>query len=85
MNRMAVQDETEVRKKVVNHLPELVAAKFEGQEVNMSEVKRATGLNYGTIDNWMKDRINRVDFPTLVVWCDYLDCTVGDILELLPE
>lgn len=64
---------------IVNRLPELLEKRFGGKP-NMLQVQHETGLAYGTINSWIKDKINRVDFPTLEVWCKYLDCQPGDLL-----
>lgn len=66
---------------VENRVPELIAKKFGGEDnVNISEVTRDTGLNYRTAFAWIKGRVTRADFPVLEVWCNYLDCSVGDLL-----
>lgn len=66
---------------VINRVPELVANKFGGEEkINLKEVERQTGLNYGVISRWIKGRVDRADFPILEAWCKYLNVGVGDIL-----
>lgn len=65
---------------ILNRVPELVAQKFEGGQINMMEVQRDTGLNYITVSKWIKGQVDRADFATLDKWCEYLDCEVGDIL-----
>ena len=67
---------------IVNHLPELVANRFGGKDkINLTEVQRQTGLNYATVSDWVKGRVERADFPILAKWCFYLGVGVGDILE----
>lgn len=66
---------------VKNKVPELVAAKFGGVEnINLSRVKEATGLNYATVSAWVNDEVKRADFPILERWCEYLGVQPGDIL-----
>jgi DNA-binding Xre family transcriptional regulator len=65
---------------VKNKVPELVAAKYGDERVNLKEVEAKTGLDYRTVSAWMKDRVTRADFPVLEKWCKYLGVTVGDIL-----
>ena len=66
---------------IVNRVPELVANKFGGADkVNLSDVQRDTGLTYSTVSRWVKDRVDRVDFPVLETWCKYLNVQPGDIL-----
>lgn len=71
---------------IINRVPELVAAKFGGMEnVNLSEVQRETGLQYQTVSRWIKNRVDRADFPMLEVWCKYLGVGVGDLLVFEPD
>jgi DNA-binding Xre family transcriptional regulator len=66
---------------ITNRVPELVAAKFGGEDkINLSEVERDTGLTYSTVSRWVKNRVDRADFPILEVWCKYLGVGVGDLL-----
>ena len=66
---------------IENRVPWLVAEKFGGvDKVNLKDVERETGLTYSTIARWMKNRVDRADFPILEVWCKYLNCGVGDLL-----
>jgi len=70
---------------VINRVPVLVAQRFGGADnVNLKEVERQTGLNYGVVSRWLKDRIERVDLPVLEAWCKYLGVGVGDILVYEP-
>lgn len=69
---------------IVNHIPDLLEAKFSG-EVNITRVQEETGLNYGTVSRWLKRRVDRADFPVLEAWCKYLNVQVGDILEYAPD
>jgi len=70
---------------IVNRVPELINLKFGGIEnVNLSEVQRETGLTYVTVSKWYKGQVDRADFPTLVRWCIYFDCEVGELLIYKP-
>jgi len=71
---------------VKNRVPELIAQKFGGGEnVNLMEVQRQTGLNYSVVSRWYRDRVDRIDLPVLEVWCQYLNVGVGDILVYQPD
>ena len=71
---------------VVNRVPELVAAKFGGADkINLQMVQKETGLNYVTVSRWVKNRVDRVEFKTLAVWCRYLNVQAGDILVYQPD
>jgi DNA-binding Xre family transcriptional regulator len=72
--------------KIANRVPELVAQKFGGKEnINLSQVSKDVGLAYPTTSSWIKDQVVRADFPILLAWCRYLDCTPGDLLVLDKE
>lgn len=71
---------------IINRVPDLVAEKFGGKNnVNMSQVQRETGLEYQTVLRWMKNRVDRADFPVLDVWCKYLGVKADSILEFDPS
>jgi putative transcriptional regulator len=72
---------------IINHVPELVKKKKfpYKRRINLRKVEHETGLEYSTCARWVKNQIERVDFPVLEVWCKYLDCGVGELLEYEPE
>lgn len=71
---------------IVNHIPDLVAQKFGGEQgINLSQIQRETGLNYRTIQSWMKRRVDRIDFPTMNTWCKYLRVQPGDLFSYMPD
>lgn len=68
--------------RVINRVPELVAAKFGGEEeINLTLIQQETGMNYRTVSAWVKGHVTRADFPVLAKWCSYLGVEVGDILK----
>jgi len=71
---------------IINHVPELVKKKkFPRRRINLRKIERETGLEYSTVARWVKNRIERVDFPVLEVWCKYLRVGVGELLEYEPD
>ncbi len=71
---------------VINRVPELVAKKFGGKDkINLKQVERETGLTYSTVSRWLKNQVDRADFPILAIWCKYLNCGIGDILVYRAE
>ena len=72
--------------RIVNRVPELVAQKFGGEDkINLKQVERDSGLSYPTVSAWIKDRVDRADFPILASWCVYLGCTPCDILVMSED
>lgn len=69
--------------RIVNRVPQLVAERFGGKDkINLSQVSKDVGLAYPTTASWVKDQVVRVDFPVLLAWCKYLECTPGDVLVI---
>ena len=66
---------------IVNRIPVLIAEKFRDEgKINLKQIQRETGMDYGVISRWVRGKVDRADFPILEAWCRYLHCTVGDIL-----
>ena len=71
---------------VRNNVPDLIAAKFGGEEnVNLSQIQRDTELNYRTIQSWIKRHVDRIDFSTMNTWCKYLGVQPGDLFTYVPD
>lgn len=60
------------------HLSTLLGAK----RLKIADVVRDTGVNRSTVNRLFHETNNRIDFETLEKLCIYLDCEVGDLLEL---
>lgn len=65
---------------IINHVPQLLEKKFDGKP-NLLQVQKETGLNYGTVTSWAKDRVDRFDKPVLEAWCKYFKCQPGDLFS----
>lgn len=71
---------------VKNRVPELVAAKYGGDEkINIYEVSKAVDLSYPTTHEWIRGTIRRVDMKILAKWCKYLGVSTGEILVYEEE
>mgnify|MGYP005753390179 CR=1 FL=1 len=62
---------------IVSKLAQLLAERF----LKISDVNRETGLARATLTNLYYRRTKQIDLETLDKLCDYLHCSVGDILE----
>jgi DNA-binding Xre family transcriptional regulator len=75
--------------RVVNRLAEILAIKGrqEARKISVEMVSDETGLARNTIYLWIRNDVKRYDKDTLEVFCDYLDCEIGDLLirEAIPE
>lgn len=55
------------------------------KKLKISDVSRDTGLNRGTLTRLYQETAERVDLDVLEQLCRYLDCEVGDLLELVDD
>lgn len=63
------------------HLSTLLGAK----KLKIADVVRETGVNRSTVNRLFHETNNRIDFETLEKICLYLNCTVGEFLEVRKE
>jgi putative transcriptional regulator len=52
------------------------------KKLKISDVARDTGINRGTITRLYQETAVRVDFDTLEQLCVYLECGIGELLEV---
>ena len=55
------------------------------KRLKISDVEESTGLNRGTISRLFHEEAQRVDLDALEKLCRFLDCQVGDLLELVDD
>lgn len=67
---------------IKNHLNKLMADKMIR---NMSELARATNLDRRTLTAIYDGKNKGIDYPTLDSLCSYFGCSVGDLLEHVPD
>ncbi|MGF1719071.1 helix-turn-helix transcriptional regulator [Vibrio kyushuensis] len=63
------------------HLSTLLGAR----KLKIADVVRDTGINRSTVNRLFHETNNRVDFEALEKLCLYLDCSVGELLEVVPD
>jgi putative transcriptional regulator len=66
---------------IVNHLSRLLGER----RVSVSELQRQSGVPYNSLHQLYHRRTKRLDFETLDAICAALGCSVGDILEHVPD
>lgn len=73
-----------MRQIIRNRVAELVAIKSrrEGRPIRKTTIAEETGLNRGTIDTWLANQVTRYDADVMLVWCNYLDCSVADLFVM---
>ncbi len=60
------------------HLSRLMGEK----KLKVIDVARDTGINRGTITRLYHETATRIELDVIEELCRYLDCEVGDLLEL---
>jgi putative transcriptional regulator len=61
-------------------------AKILGErKMKVAELARQTGISGYALYNVYHERTKGVEFGTLEKLCQALDCSVGDLLEYVPE
>ncbi|PEN96244.1 toxin-antitoxin system, antitoxin component, Xre family protein [Bacillus cereus] len=53
--------------------------------ISVSEVANATGLSRTTLTNIYYRRSKNVSFSTLKILCDYLDISLSELIEYVPN
>ncbi|QID17341.1 helix-turn-helix transcriptional regulator [Nitrogeniibacter mangrovi] len=55
------------------------------RRLKISDVARDTGINRGTVTRLYHETAERVEFGVLDSLCRYLDCSLAELLERVPE
>lgn len=64
--------------KLDNNLSQILGAKL----IKISQVAKDTGISRTTLTNLYYKRSKAISGDVLHKLCDYLNCTVGDLLEM---
>lgn len=63
------------------HLSEIMGKK----KMKISDLARETGLHRNTITLLYKEEAARVELDAMEKLCIYLDCSVGELFEYVPD
>ncbi|WP_018415536.1 helix-turn-helix domain-containing protein [Teredinibacter turnerae] len=55
------------------------------RKLRIVDVARDTGINRGTIARLYHETAIRIDFDVLEKLCTYMECSVGELVELQPS
>ena len=67
--------------RIKNRLKILMATK---DIKSLAELSRETGIFYGTLNNFYNQKFDVVNYDIIVKLCEYFDCQIEDLLELVP-
>lgn len=73
--------------RVENRFEELLAEKRRRERKKWSyrEIAEVTGISPSTLTRFARQRHEQFDAGTLAKLCDFLDCTIGDLLVLAGD
>ncbi|HMN14359.1 MAG TPA: helix-turn-helix transcriptional regulator [Bellilinea sp.] len=73
--------------RVENRFEELLAEKRRRDRKNWSyrEIAEVTGISPSTLTRFARQRHEQFDANTLATLCDFLDCSIGELLILVDE
>ncbi len=63
------------------HLSRIMGEK----KLKVADVARDTGINRGTITRLYQETAVRVEFEVLEKLCLYLECEIGELLEIIAD
>ena len=66
---------------IKSHLSRLLGER----RLKISDVSRDTGIDRGTVTRIYHETAERIELVVLSQLCDYLGCTVSDLLEYIPD
>lgn len=72
---------------VQNRFTELLARKcrVENRSISREQIASETGISLSSVQNWAQNKIKRFDGKQIVTFCRYLNCTIDDLLIIVPE
>jgi putative transcriptional regulator len=68
--------------KIVSHLPILMANK---RVKNINRLAAETGVSSTTLYRLYDGTNTRIDYDTIIKLCAYFNCTIGELIEYVPE
>lgn len=53
-----------------------------GERLTQGELAERLGMSRGTVDSWVNNRAKHYNKETIEAFCNFFDCTPGDLLAL---
>lgn len=53
--------------------------------IDVATLVNETGLSRPTVTAWVKGRVTRFNEDTIVAFCRYFDCDVGNLLTVIDD
>jgi putative transcriptional regulator len=73
--------------KIQNRFRVLLAEKEtrEGRTISLREIHEITGVPMHTLTGLRRNRAKMIAFDSLCALCQYLDCQINDLLEMIED
>ncbi len=55
------------------------------RRLRASEVARKAGINKNTLSSLYNEKVSGIRFGTLEKLCKFLDCSIGELIEYVPD
>lgn len=55
------------------------------KELTITDVSKATGISRTTLNSLFYKRAKGIQFQTLLILCEFLNCNVGELFEIEKE
>jgi DNA-binding Xre family transcriptional regulator len=67
-----------------NRFSELLAQKSRriGRKITLLDASEEMGVSRKTLEAWAKNNVNRFDADIIIRMCQYLNCSVGELLVI---
>ena len=62
-----------------------LSALLGAKRLKISDVVRDTEINRSTVNRLYHETTSRIDYQTLETLCRYLECDIGDLLEIQDD
>ena len=69
----------------MGHIEIKIEAYLRAHGVSKNKICQNCGLQRTQLNNYCKNKVSRVDLAILSKLCDYLDCSVSDLIEYKKE
>ena len=53
--------------------------------IDATAIKEGTGLSRPTVEKWIRGRVHSFDEKTILAFCEYFNCDIGDLLTIVEE
>lgn len=53
--------------------------------ISKYKIIKNCGVSATQLNSYCNNQVTRVDLPVLARICDYLQCSIGDVLEYVPD